>query len=146
MRRKYPTAPIVGIGAVVVDRSRVLLVQRAHEPGRGRWSIPGGVVELGETLAQAAMREVREECQIDIAPAGVLSTYDLIERDESGRIRFHYVLIDLAAKYLGGDASPGTDALQVRWASEAELDGLDIQSRLLPVLRKALRHGQLATA
>ena len=142
MRREYPVAPIVGVGAVVVEDDRVLLVQRAREPGLGLWSIPGGAVELGETIAQAAVREVREECHIEVEPGGVLSTHDLIERDESGSIRYHYVLIDLAASYVGGQLAPGTDAVQARWAFAAELSELNIQPRLLPVLRSALHRAQ----
>ena len=117
---------------------RVLLVLRAQEPNCGRWSIPGGVVELGETLAQAAAREVREECQVEIAMDSILSTFDLIERDENGNIRYHYLLIDVRASYLSGNPTPGTDALESRWVSEAELEELDIIPRLLPVLRQVL--------
>jgi 8-oxo-dGTP diphosphatase len=138
VRREYPAVPIVGVGAVMVRNAQVLLIQRGNEPNRGRWSIPGGVLELGETLAEAAAREVREECGLEIEPQGVLSTFDMIERDELGRVRYHYVLIDVAARYVGGEATAGTDALGVRWAGAAELDCLDIVPRLVPVLRKAL--------
>jgi len=139
MRREYPEAPIVGVGAVVVQDGQVLLIRRANEPSRGRWSIPGGTVELGETLAQAAIREVREECRVEVEIGGVLSTFDLIQREEKGQIRYHYVLIDLAARYVGGEPVASTDALEVRWVREAEFDELDIIPRLLPILRKALR-------
>jgi 8-oxo-dGTP diphosphatase len=139
MRREYPEAPIVGVGAVIARDGRVLLVQRANEPSRGRWSIPGGVVELGETLAQAAAREVAEECQVQIVPGRVLSTFDLIQRDEEGRILYHYVLVDLLAGYSSGEPVAGTDAQQVRWVQEKEFETLDIVPRLLPVLRRALR-------
>ena len=138
MRREYPDAPLVAVGAVVVKDGKVLLVLRAQEPNYGRWSIPGGVVELGETLAQAAAREVREECQVEIAMDGILSTFDLIQRDENGNIRYHYLLIDVRASYLSGNPTPGTDALESRWVSEAELEELDIIPRLLPVLRQVL--------
>lgn len=140
MRRKYPKVPIVGVGAVVIKQGQVLLVRRANDPNRGQWSIPGGAVELGETLAQAAVREVREECGIEIEPGEVLSTFDLIQRDERGRIIYHYVLIDLAARYVGGEPTAATDAMEVRWVEEKDLAQLDIIPRLLPVLRKAL-HG-----
>ncbi len=139
MRREYPEAPIVGVGAVVVQDGQVLLIRRANEPSRGRWSIPGGTVELGETLAQAAIREVREECRVEVEIGGVLSAFDLIQREEKGQIRYHYVLIDLAASYVGGEPTASTDALEVRWVREAEFDELDIIPRLLPILRKALR-------
>jgi 8-oxo-dGTP diphosphatase len=142
VRREYPPAPIVGVGAVIVRDARVLLVQRGNEPNRGCWSIPGGALELGETLAEAAVREVREECLVEIEAQGVLSTFDMIERDEQGRIRFHYVLIDVGARYVSGEAAAGTDALGVHWASAAELDRLNILPRLLPVLRRALHAAQ----
>jgi len=142
MRRIYPEAPVVGVGAVVVKDGRVLLVRRANEPSRGRWSIPGGTVELGETLAQAAAREVWEECQVEVNVGPVLSTFDLIDRDGQGRIRYHYVLLDLAARHVRGEPVAGTDALEVRWVAEHELAGLDLVPRLLPVLRKALHTAQ----
>jgi len=138
MRREYPDVPIVGVGAVVVKDGQVLLVRRANDLNRGQWSIPGGTVELGETLAQATIREVREECQVEVEPGDVLSTFDMIQRDEKGRIRYHYVLIDLTARYVSGKPVAGTDALDVRWVDETELNKLDIVVRLLPVLREAL--------
>ncbi|MGQ9492391.1 MAG: NUDIX hydrolase [Anaerolineae bacterium] len=137
MHRKYPKAPIVGVGAVVVSQGKVLLIRRGNAPNQGQWSIPGGIVELGETMAQAAIREVHEECQVEIEPGDVLSIYELIQRDEKGRIQYHYVLIDLMARYVRGEPVAGTDAMEVRWAEEADLDKLDIIPRLLPVLRKA---------
>jgi len=139
MRREYPEAPVVGVGAVIVKNGQVLLIQRGNEPNRGRWSIPGGTVELGETLAEAAAREAREECQVEVEIGDLLSTFDLIQRDEKGDIRYHYVLIDLAARYVGGEPVASTDALDVRWVGEAELAELDLVPRLLPVLRRALQ-------
>lgn len=139
MRRKYPQSPIVGVGAVVIKDQQVLLVRRAHDPNRGQWSIPGGTVELGETLAQAVAREVWEECQVRIEPGEVVATFDLIQRDAQGRILYHYVLLDLAARYISGEPAAASDALQVRWVTAAELDQLDVIPRLRPVLRRALR-------
>jgi len=139
MRREYPEAPIVGVGAVIVKANQVLLIQRGNEPNRGRWSIPGGTVELGETLAEAATREAREECQVEVEAGPLLSAADLILHDEDGRVRYHYVLIDLAARYVSGEPEAATDAMDVRWVREAELAELDLVPRLLPVLRKALQ-------
>ena len=138
MRREYPQAPMVGVGAVVVRGGYVLLVRRANEPNRGQWSIPGGTVELGETLVQAAVREVWEECQVQVEAGEVLATFDLIRRDAQGQVLYHYVLLDLAARYLSGEPVAATDALAVRWVTAAELDQLDIIPRLVPVLRQAL--------
>jgi ADP-ribose pyrophosphatase len=128
----------VGVGAVIVKDGRVLLVRRANEPSRGRWSVPGGTVELGETLAEALVREVSEECGVRIEVGEVLSTFDLIRRDDQGRVCYHYVLIDLAARYLGGEPAAATDALDVRWVDGIELEQLDVIPRLLPILRTAL--------
>ena len=139
MPREYPSVPVVGVGAVIIRDARVLLVQRGNEPSRGRWSIPGGVVELGETLAEAARREVREECGLEVEALDVLSTFDLIQHDPQGRIQYHYVLIDLRARYVSGEATADTDALDVLWVEETQLDRMDLVSRLLPVLHKALR-------
>ena len=138
MPREYPEAPIVGVGAVIVKDDQVLLVRRANAPSPGMWSIPGGAVELGESLAQAAAREVREECQVEIEAGRVLSTFDLIQRDAKGRIRYHYVLVDLVARYVSGEPKAGTDALEARWVKRAEFNQLDIVERLLPILCKAL--------
>ena len=139
MPREYPSVPVVGVGAVIIRDARVLLVQRGNEPSRGRWSIPGGVVELGETLAEAVTREVREECGLEVEAQDVLSTFDLIQHDPQGHIQYHYVLIDLRARYVSGEATADTDALDVRWVEEAQLDRMDLVSRLLPVLHKAFR-------
>ena len=139
VRREYPEAPIVGVGAVVIRDQQVLLVCRANEPNRGQWSIPGGTVELGETLAQAVAREVWEECGVRVEAGQVLATFDLIRRDAQGLVLYHYVLLDLAARYLSGDPVAATDALAARWVTAAELDQLDIIPRLVPVLRQALR-------
>jgi 8-oxo-dGTP diphosphatase len=137
--REYPSAPMVGVGAVIIKEARVLLVQRGNEPSRGRWSIPGGVVELGETLRQAVEREVREESGLEVQAQDVLSTFDLIQRDLQGRIQYHYVLIDLRARYVSGKATPSSDALDVRWVEQTQLDQMDLVPRLLPVLHRALR-------
>lgn len=139
MVREYPSYPIVAVGAVIIRDQRVLLIRRGNDPHRGRWSTPGGAVELGETLAQAAARKVREECQLEVEIQNVLSTFDLIQRDEQGRVRYHYVLIDVAARPVDGEPQAGTDALELRWVTEAGLDKLDIISRLRTVLRQALR-------
>ncbi len=117
MHREYPEAPIVAVGVVVKRGHEVLLVQRLNEPSRGRWSLPGGVVELGETVREAGQREVQEECGLQIEPGEILAIVDNIVRDEAGRIRFHYVLIDLLAKYVGGEPAAASDIGDARWVS-----------------------------
>jgi len=140
VRRKYPQAPVVAVGVVVFKGNKVLLGKRGHEPSKGKWSIPGGVVELGETLQEAAVREVREECGIEVQVGEVVSVLDNIVRDEEGRIRYHYVLVDLLAEHVAGEMAPASDLDDVRWVGEDELGNLDIPERTLKVLRKAFAH------
>jgi 8-oxo-dGTP diphosphatase len=131
-QREYPRSPIVSAHALVFRAGRVLLVKRAHPPSQGRWSVPGGVIELGETIRDAARREVREECGIEVEVGTLLHVADHIIPDGSGRIRFHYVVIYSLARYAGGEAHPRSDALGVRWATREELDALDMH----PVARE----------
>ena len=128
----------MAVGAVVTCGGRVLLVQRVNEPSRGRWSIPGGMVELGETLVQAAEREVLEECGVEVTGGVVLSVCDLIELDDHRQVRFHYVLVDLLMQNVSGKIRPGTDALNVAWVEEARFSDYGVLPRLLPILRAAL--------
>jgi 8-oxo-dGTP diphosphatase len=137
--REYPEAPIVGVGALVLRGDQILLIRRAKEPDKGRWSIPGGGVELGETLQEAARREVREECDLEVEIGEIANVYDLIIPDAAGRIRFHYVLIHFVALYQGGEPRPGSDAASVAWSSLARLDEYDMPERVRAVIAKALR-------
>jgi len=132
--RSYPDLPRVAVGAVVLKDNRVLLVRRAKPPAQGLWAIPGGSVELGETLQQAAEREILEETGITIQAKKPVYTFDLIEKDENNRIRFHYVIVDLMADYISGKPLPGDDADEVRWVSSEELKNLDVNPRTLTVL------------
>lgn len=137
MKREYPKAPIAAVGVVVVKGDKVLLVRRGQEPGRGRWGLPGGAVELGETVAQAAEREVDEECGIEIEIRDVIEVIDRIIPDD-GRIRYHYILIDLLAEHRRGDPTASSDAAEVRWVSENELDQLELSQATCRVIRKGL--------
>jgi 8-oxo-dGTP diphosphatase len=132
--RSYPDLPRVAVGAVVLKDNRVLLVRRAKPPAQGLWAIPGGSVELGETLQQAAEREILEETGITIQAKKPVYTFDLIEKDENNRIRFHYVIVDLMADYISGKPLPVDDADEVRWVSSEELKNLDVNPRTLTVL------------
>jgi 8-oxo-dGTP diphosphatase len=138
MHREYPSGPIPSVGAVVCDGDRVLLVLRGQEPSRGKWSIPGGVVELDETLREAARREVLEECGLEIEVGEVIAVRDAIVRDEASRIRFHYVLVDLVARCVRGELTPGSDIDDARWVSEGDLTDYDLTDGLLPILRLGL--------
>ena len=120
MRNEYPDRPIVAVGAVILDGDRVLLVQRGQEPLKGEWSLPGGAVEVGETLDAALAREVREETALDVEVGPVVEVLDSIRRDADGRVEYHYVIIDYACRVRGGTptaAAHGTDADDVRWVA-----------------------------
>jgi ADP-ribose pyrophosphatase len=135
--RGYPEAPRVAVGAVVFHENRVLLVRRGQAPSDGQWAIPGGGVELGETLAQAAEREIREETGIRIAAEEPIYVFDMVERDRAGNVRFHYVIVDLAAHYLGGELRAGDDAAEARWVSADEMQALVVSP---PTRRLLARH------
>ena len=146
MKREYPDAPIAGVGAVIIragleggpqGQQQVLLVRRAHEPLKGEWSLPGGEVELGETLEQAICREVLEETGLVVETVDVVQAFDRISRDDEGRVRYHYVLIDFLCRIVGGSLACATDALEGRWATVEDLEGLTPLT--VEVIRKALK-------
>ncbi len=125
---------------MVVEGDRVLLVQRANEPGRGLWAFPGGILQLGETLAEAVRREVREECGLEIQVGETLGAFDLILRDQAGAVQYHYVLIDLLAHPAGGELRVSSDILDARWVTLEELDQLPVTSpRVREVAAQAIR-------
>jgi 8-oxo-dGTP diphosphatase len=126
MKREYPDSPLVGVGAVIVEDGRVLLVKRGHPPLAGEWSIPGGVLEIGETLREAAVREAREETCLTVEPAELLGVYDRVLRDDTGRTLYHYVLIDFLCRPIGGTAQAADDADEVRWFTAAEASELGL--------------------
>jgi ADP-ribose pyrophosphatase YjhB (NUDIX family) len=134
MSRAYPAQPTVGVGVVVWQGELVLLIRRGRPPRQGQWSLPGGGVQLGEPLAEAARREVREEAGLEIALGGIVATLDLIERDEAGRVRYHYVLVDYVAEALAGALQPGDDASDARWFQLAELGALGLWAETLRVI------------
>lgn len=129
MKREYPDAPIAGVGAVIVrtgadGEPQVLLIRRAQEPLKGEWSLPGGAVELGETLEAAICREVLEETGLVVEVVDTVKAFDRISRDDTGRVRYHYVLVDFLCRITGGSLTCATDALEARWATDEKLDGL----------------------
>jgi 8-oxo-dGTP diphosphatase len=143
VRREYPEAPIVGVGAVVIDGTKVLLVRRGQEPLKGEWSLPGGALELGETLQQGVVREVLEETGLIVAPGGIIEILDRISQDEaSARVRYHYVLIDFVCRVTGGALCPATDAEEVQWVERDQLqNGFRLAPVTVSVIEKAFRLG-----
>ncbi|SMC20931.1 ADP-ribose pyrophosphatase YjhB, NUDIX family [Desulfacinum hydrothermale DSM 13146] len=138
--RKYPDRPLVGVGATIFDDHRVLLVQRGREPSRGKWSLPGGLVKLGESLGDAVRREVKEETGLDVAPVDVVACLDRVLRDDQQRIAYHYVLLDFLCRILSGDLRPGGDVWACRFVPVDALSGLDLTRGTQEVVRRAWRH------
>ena len=129
MKREYPDAPIAGVGAVIVregpdGRREALLIRRGQEPLKGEWSLPGGAVELGETLQAAICREVLEETGLTVEVVDTVLVFDRISRDDEGRVRYHYVLVDFLCRITGGSLACATDAVDARWAGADDLEGL----------------------
>jgi ADP-ribose pyrophosphatase YjhB (NUDIX family) len=119
MQREFPDTPLVGVGAVIVDEGRVLLVRRGTEPLRGEWSLPGGLLEVGESLMAGVVREVREETGLTVEPVELIELLDRIYR-EGERVRYHYVIADYLCRVVGGALQAATDADAVRWVERAE--------------------------
>lgn len=138
MSREYPDHPRVGVAAVVLQDGQVLLVQRGREPNKGQWALPGGLLELGETLAEGVRREVREECGLEIEVGPLLAIFEPMVRDEQGRLRYHYVVVDYLARYLAGELRPADDADDAAWTPLDDLDGLPMR----PETRAIIRQGQ----
>jgi 8-oxo-dGTP diphosphatase len=142
MKREYPKSPLVGVGAVIVehhrDDHRVLLIRRGQPPLLGEWSLPGGVLECGETLREAVAREAREETGLLVQTGEMLGVYERVIRDDEKRVRYHYVLIDFLCRAVGGDLQAGSDAADVRWFTRDELPALNLAYDANDVVRKGL--------
>ena len=138
--RRYPDRPIVGVLAVVLRGDRALVVRRSNPPMSGRWGFPGGVLELGETVAQGAMRELLEETGVVAEAAGPLTVIDTIDRDDQGRVRYHYTLVAVIGTWRSGEGIAGDDADEVAWLTRGEIlhQGLPIAPALLPLIDLAL--------
>jgi ADP-ribose pyrophosphatase len=138
MKRDYPERPIAAVGVVVRKDNRVLIVRRGHAPSYGEWSLPGGVIELGERAQDAARREIREECDLDVEIVKVLDVVDRIVRDVASRIQYHYVIIEFLAEYRGGELRAASDSLDARWVSEPELTTYRLNPQVEALLRQGL--------
>ena len=146
MKREYPESPLVGVGAVIVDHrlddrhhnDRVLLIRRGTPPLLGEWSLPGGVLECGETLREAVAREAREETGLVVEAGEMLGVYERVIRDDERRVRYHYVLLDFLCRVVGGDLKAGSDAADVRWFTRDELPALNLAHDANDVVLKGL--------
>lgn len=134
MSRSYPDKPLVGVGAIIVKGEELLLVRRGRQPARGLWSIPGGRVEIGETLAQALQREIAEECGISIIVGPPVAVLDSIYIDAEGRVKYHYVLVDFWAEYAAGELHPASDVLEARWVPLKEVSGYTLTAGTLELI------------
>ena len=137
MSPTYPTHPVVGVGAVVWKEDKVLLIQRGKEPRKGIWSIPGGKQELGETVREAVMREVKEETGCDVTVGPLIDTLDIIDPDSEGRFEHHYTLIDFRCDWVAGEPVAGSDAADVRWATLEECEEIVNWSETKRVIRES---------
>ena len=138
MAREYPAHPVVGVGAVVVRDGKALIIKRAHEPRTGEWSLPGGLLELGESLQDAVRREIKEETSLDIEVGPVIETFDRVHRDDAGKIRYHFVIVDFVCWSNGGEAVPGSDADGVAWVTADEIDEYKVNAHARAVLQRGL--------
>jgi 8-oxo-dGTP diphosphatase len=136
MQREFPEVPLVGVGAIIIEGDRVVLVKRAHPPLQAEWSIPGGVLEVGELVRDAAIREAREETGLTVEPGELLGVYDRVLRNSEKRVQYHYVLIDFLCRRVAGELAAASDAADVRWFSREELLALKMAEDTVEVIGK----------
>jgi len=136
MKREYPEFPLIGVGSIIIEDDRVVLVNRAHPPIQGQWSIPGGVLEVGEPVREAAIREAREETGLIVEPGELLGVFDRVLRDAQKRVQYHYVLIDFLCRPVGGEFLAASDATEVSWFTREELPGLNLAEDTQQVIEK----------
>jgi 8-oxo-dGTP diphosphatase len=135
--REYPTRPICGVGVIAFREDAGVLIRRGKQPRRGEWSIPGGAVELGESIREAAVREFEEECGGKILLRDLVDAVDIITRDEQGRVSYHYVVADFWAEWEGGALGPASDVMDARWVPLTDLDAYALASWTRAVIEKA---------
>jgi ADP-ribose pyrophosphatase YjhB (NUDIX family) len=139
LRREYPDFPIAGVGAVIFSGENILLVRRGHEPSKGRWGLPGGVVELGESVERTIVREVEEETGIRVKPLRLLTVLDSISKDDGGKIRFHYILSEFLCEDLGGELQASSDVSDAGWFQVNGLESLEMSRWTRRFIEKVAR-------
>ena len=137
--RQYPERPIVGVGAVIVDDGKVVLIRRRYEPLAGQWSLPGGAVELGETLEASVVREMHEETGLDVEVGPAIEVFDRITLDEARRIRYHYVLVDYLCRIVGGELRAGSDVDDAVFVDPSELGPYALTTKATAVIARAMQ-------
>jgi 8-oxo-dGTP diphosphatase len=136
-RREYPERPVVGVGGVVIADGRALLIKRGHPPLEGEWSIPGGTLEVGETLLEGVRRELAEETGIEVRVLDLIEVFERVYRDESGRPRYHFVILDYLCERISGQAHAASDVTDVAWVLEGDLDEYSLTPTAMRVIRRA---------
>lgn len=143
IRREYPPAPLVAVAAAVFDDAgRILMIERGKPPSQGMWALPGGLLDLGEAARDGVVREVREETGAEVEVVELVDLFEPVHRDEGGRVRYHYVVIDFRARFRGGELLPGDDAADLAWVPLAGLESLPMEEETRRVVRKAHRRWQ----
>ena len=139
--RRYPDNPIVGVGAIVIKGDSILLVRRGNPPNKGQWGVPGGCLELGETLREGLAREVREECGIEIKIGELFDIFEVFAKDDKGDIEFHYVLLDFFAEHISGDPVPGSDADECKFVPFDDVWDYNVTPCVAEAFRRMQKRG-----
>jgi len=137
MQREHPKQPLVGVGALIIERGRAVLIKRGKAPLLGEWSIPGGMLELGETLREGAEREALEETGLVVRATELLGVFDSVVPDSEGRIVYHYVLIDFLCERISGELQAGADAADAQWLTPEEISRLPLAEDTVAVIQAA---------
>lgn len=137
VRREYPERPIVGVGGVVIHNERALLIRRGSAPLEGEWSIPGGMLEIGETLLEGVQRELLEETAIEVKVLDLIEVFERVTRDEAGQLKYHFVILDYLCEAVRGEAQAGSDVTDVAWARESELSEYSLTPTAARVIQKS---------